>query len=233
VWAGDELFVIQYDNLAARFDFTRWEEINLPLRFWECNFPDLLVVGELPVARACGGLAIWDHIRASWIPIPLPMELSTGIVWPKLVATDDAIYAFGEKVLRYPIERLGDGSVANPPTIPVGVMQLDIPLGFSLRSTVGLARLSLSDGSVGEVVTFVLDGLGGSCLVDAWYGRELTEEQRAMIEEQAEGDWLVTRLSGTEPTGYWLVGASTSDTIWIDCQSPEDAEILAESFWLP
>jgi len=233
VLAGDELFVVQYDNLAARSDLAGWEEINLPLRFWECDLPELLLAGDLPVVRVCSGLAIWDDVRGYWVPIPL--DVDHGTTWrPFLVGTDDAIYSVGEKVLRYPISRTQDDAIDDPPTIPVGVMQLDIPIGFRLRTTTGVSSVALSDGSAGEVVTFVFGGPGGSCLVDAWYGgRELPEDQSSIVEEQAEGEWLTARLSGTEPSGYWLVAPSLTDTIWIDCESPDDAETLAKAFWLP
>ena len=229
------LFVVTRDGEVARVvDLT---EVNLgetlPLRLSECD-AFLVAAGDLPVAQVgCSGMAIWDPVRSFWVPIP--MDVLSGWSWqPTLIGTDDAVYSIGERFLRYPISHDPESGVIDPSTIPVGVMQLDIPSGFRLRATSGVSTVAMSDGSVGEVVTFVLDGRVGSCLMDAWYqGREVPEDQRSMIESLPEGEWLAARLGGIEPTGYWLVAPSLGDTIWIDCESPEDAEVLATSFWLP
>ena len=228
VWSDGWLYVAQYDNAAARFDFQEWEMINLPLRSSECD-PEKIIAASLPVARSCSGMAIWDPARSFWVPIPL--DVVSGLSWwTTVVGTDDAIYSFGERVLRYPIERLGDGSVLNPPTIPVGVMQLDIPPGFWLRSTVGLTSTTWPDGSHGEVVGFALEGLRGTCLVSARYGGpELPVDLDAV--PLGPGEWSTVYLE--EERSWVVVVGEGLDTIWFQCDSAEDAELLVDGFWLP
>lgn len=229
VWHDGWLYVVEYDNPAARFDLEEWEQINLPLRSSECD-PEKLVAGDLPVARSCSGLAVWDSARGFWVPIPLAV-LSGLSWWTTLVGTDDAVYSFGETVLRYPIERLGDGSVANPPTIPVGVMQLDIPLGFWLRSTVGVTPTEWPDGSYGEVVAFAFEAPRGTCQVAARYGGpELPFE----VSEVSGGVLPVWSYYDDESSSWVVgVGGESVDTLWIACDSDADAQLLIDGLWVP
>lgn len=228
------LFVVTRDGEVARV--ADWAEINLgenlPLRLSECD-AFLVAAGDLPVAQVgCSGMAIWDPERGFWVPIP--MDILSGWAWqPSLVGTDDAIYSFGEKVLRYQIERLGDGSVANPPTIPVGVMQLDIPPGFWLRSTVGTSQVTWPDGSFGEVSAFAFDAPRGTCQVAARYGGpELTVDAGVIVEgTEVPLPWF-TYHDGEWDAWVIVVGGGV-DSIWINCDSDADAELLIDGFWLP
>lgn len=228
------LFVVTRDGEGARV--ADWTEINprenLPLRLSECE-AFLVAAGDLPVAQVgCSGMAIWDPARGFWVPIP--MDVLSGWAWqPTLVGTDDAVYSFGERVLRYPIERLGDGSVANPPTIPVGVMQLDIPSGFWLRSTVGTSQVTWPDGSFGEVSAFAFDAPRGTCQVAARYGGPEINVDAGVIVDGTEVPlpWF-TYYDGEWDAWVIVVGGGI-DSIWINCDSDADAELLIDGFWLP
>ncbi|MEX0826312.1 MAG: hypothetical protein WD184_06140 [Acidimicrobiia bacterium] len=230
------LFVVTRDGEVARVvDFADVHlGENLPLRLSECD-AFLVAVGDLPVAQVgCSGMAIWDPVRSLWVPIP--MDVLSGWSWqPTLIGTDNAIYSFGEKVLRYPIERLGDGSVANPPTIPVGVMQLDIPTGFWLRSTVGLTQTEWPDGSYGEVVAFAFEAPRGSCQLSARYGGpEITVEASVDVDgTEVPLPWFTFRRQEGESDTWVIVVGDGVDSIWINCDSEEDAQLLIDGFWLP
>jgi len=101
LWSNGWLYVVTYDNYAARFDLYGWEQANLPLRSSECD-TDIVLAGDLPVARACSGLALWDEERGFWVPIPSDL-VSGDTWWTTIVGADDAVYSLGERFLRYPI----------------------------------------------------------------------------------------------------------------------------------
>jgi hypothetical protein len=222
------LFVVTGDGEGVRVaGDTVHGDANTPLRLSECN-AFLVAAGDLPVAQVgCSGMAIWDPVRSFWVPIP--MDVLSGWAWqPTLVGTEDAVYSFGERVLRYPIERLGDGSVANPPTIPVGVMQLDIPPGFWLLSTVGVSQVTWPDGSYGEVVAFAFEAPRGTCQLAARYGGPELPIDVEVVYQGSEPDWYVVSTEGSSI----VVVHEGVDTIWVHCDSEADAELLLEGFWL-
>jgi hypothetical protein len=224
------LFVITRDGEVARV--ADWAEINLgenlPLRL-SASDALLVAAGDLAVAQVgCSGMAIWDPVRSFWVPIP--MDILSGWAWqPTLIGTDDAIYSFGERVLRYPIERLGDGSVANPATIPVGVMQLDIPSGFWLLSTVGVSQVTWPDGSFGEAVAFSFLAPRGTCQLASRYGGPELPRDAEVVYPGSGPDWYVVSTEGSSV----VVVHEGVDTVWVNCDSEADAELLLEGFWLP
>jgi hypothetical protein len=234
VWWGGWLHVVTYDNFAARFDLEEWEQANLPLRSSECD-TDIVLAGSLPVARSCSGLAIWDEVRGFWVPIPSDV-VSGATRWTGMVGSDDAIYSLGESFLRYQIERNADGSVFDPPAIPVGVMLLPLPGGeFDLRSTIGLTSTEWPDGSLGEVSVIVLDAPGGTCHVEARYeGPELPFEvgrvyvigdnplEQFILVTESDGDVVVVPGPG-----------GGADSVWISCDAEVDEQLLAGRLWLP
>jgi hypothetical protein len=226
------LFVVTRDGEGARVvDLAEVNLDNLPLRLSECD-AFLVAAGDLPVAQVgCSGMAIWDPVRGFWVPIP--MDLLSGAAWQStLVGTDDAVYSLGEKVLRYPIERLGDGSVANPEAIPVGVMQLEIPPGFWLRSTVGNTTVEWPDGSYGEVVAIAFEAPRGTCHVAARYGGPEIRVSASVIVDGAAVPLPVFNYYDTE-SDTWVIVSGSSDSIWVNCDSDADARLLVAGFWLP
>ena len=234
VWSEGWLYVVTYDNFAARFDLEDWEQANLPLRSSECD-TDIVLAGAYPVARSCSGLAIWDGVRGFWVPIPSDV-VSGATRWTGIVGSDDAIYSLGERFLRYPINTHTNGSLFDPPTIPVGVMLLDLPeREFSIRSTVGLTRSEWPDGSFGEVSVIELDAPGGTCRVEARYGGpELPFEIGESYDDQGRRVDLYIVVMGERGDIVVVPGpADGSDSVWLSCDSDDDQMVLAGGFWLP
>jgi hypothetical protein len=246
------LFVVTRDGEGARV--VGLDEVdaglNLPLRLSECD-AFLIAVGDLPVAQVgCSGMAIWDPVRSFWVPIP--MDVPSGWIWqPTLIGTDDAIYSLGEKVLRYPISHHPDIGVVDPPTIPVGVMQLDLaPRAFRIRTTIGVSQVSWPepDDWVGEVIAIALDGPGGLCHFTSTYnGPTLDEPIDTLSVPRVAREWPVARperaplevLDYTEegdPMTDWVIRSSPdsdNDVVGIQCESRDDALLLAKGLWVP
>jgi hypothetical protein len=195
-------------------------------------------------------MAIWDPVRSFWVPIP--MDVPSGWTWqPTLIGTDDAIYSIGEKVLRYPISHHPDIGVVDPPTIPVGVMQLDLAQHvFRIRTTIGVSQVSWPepDDWVGEVIAIALDGPGGLCHVTSTYnGPTLDEPIDTLSVPRVARDWPVARperaplevLDYTEegdPMTDWVIRSSPdsdNDVVGIQCESRDDALLLAKGLWVP
>jgi hypothetical protein len=234
VWYGGWLYVVTYDNYAARFDLDEWEQANLPLRSSECD-TDIVLAGSIPVARSCSGLAVWDEARGFWVPIPSDL-VSGATRWTAIVGADHAIYSLGERFLHYLIDLDSDGVLIDPPSIPVGVMLLDLPdREFDLRSTIGLTSTEWPDGSLGEVSVIVLDAPGGTCHVEARYGgQELPFEIGGVYD--IGGNPLEQFILVTESGGDVVVvpgPGGGADSVWISCDAEVDEQLLAAGLWLP
>jgi hypothetical protein len=245
------LFVVTRDGEVARVvDLTEVNlGENLPLRLSECD-AFLVAAGGLSVAEVgCSGMAIWDPVRGFWVPIP--MDVLSGWAWqPTVVGTDHAVYSIGEKVLRYPISHHPDFGVVDPPTIPVGVMQLDLaPRAFNIRTTIGVSQVFWPepDDWVGEVIAIALDAPGGLCHVTSTYsGPSIGDPIDVLSVPRVARDWPVPRperpplevLDYTEegdPMTDWVVGTNGTygDRVGIQCESRDDALLLAMGLWLP
>jgi hypothetical protein len=229
-WFEGGLFVVEYDNAAARFDLDEEEwlqPISLPLRAAECDAERLIAAAPQPIATACSGMAIWDGARGHWIPIPLD-KLAGDSSQPVRVVGGDGIYSIGEQFLRFPMERLPDGSPADPPTIPIGVALLDLG-EFRIRTTIGLSRAPYPDDSVGEWIAIALDGPEGLCHVTSTYlGPALKEPERAF----SIGGLDVLVFDSPNVMTDWAIPTGLSDTVRIECESEDDALLLAQSLWL-
>ena len=140
--------------------------------------------------------------------------------------------------------------MVDPPTIPVGVMQLDLaPHVFRIRSTIGVSQVFWPepDDWLGEVIAIALDGFGGVCHVTSTYnGPTLDEPIDTLSVPRVARDWPVPRperppllvldyAKEGDPMTDWVVGTNGEygDRVGIQCESWDDALLLAKGLWLP
>ena len=252
VWTELGLLVANYQMATAVWDSEQWKRIgDLPLRFYEC-YPEALVAAGTPVVRMCSGIAIWDDTRGTWIPVP--NEDIGAYYWHgTLVGSDDALYSVGARFRRFRIERNEDGSIVLPPTIPIGVMQLDVPEGFEFVESFAPVQNSAGFIQEDETIGVVFGSVGGSiCRVsstyaspDAWLGEldGFTEIGPMAVSRPGR-----SRLEGTEfSSGSERSGAlafafpddNGSDVVLVACSGQPQvrlrgfASALAAGLWSP
>ncbi|MDP2623459.1 MAG: hypothetical protein Q8Q29_06655, partial [Actinomycetota bacterium] len=270
VWTDDGLLVVNYQMATAVLnqETELWTRPgDLPLRFFEC-LPEASAVAGTPVVRMCSGLAVWDEVRSSWVPIPLE-NLSEG---PQgsgvLVGSDDAIYSVGDRrefrggeerlgsptLRRFRIVRDGTGAIVPPPTMPIGVMQLDMPHGWEFRYSFAPEQSPegyiLEDEAIG--LFFVTEGEGDRyCTISSEYTGDGWQPPEGFAEM---GPVAVDRLGRTmlhgtayrftsSPsdwggTGFAFPDDNGSDVVWVMCegysdQAFQDAQAFAAGLWSP
>ena len=246
LWALDRLWTVNYQMAVATLDPStgQWSQPgNLPLRFYEC-VPDPLVAGDTPVVRMCSGIAVWDDVRLSWIPVPL--DDVVGWQSGTLVGAPDAIYSVGRTLRRYEIERGEDGSILPPPTIPIGVMQMDIPAGWDFVSAFGWDQSpdGTIDGNERHGVVFLAGDTVceiGSEYVGPFGFDDGDIQELGPISVHRPGR---TMLDGTAfRTDHFSLlfvfeDDNGSDRVTIECGGPEDAQsdaasAFAAGLWSP
>ncbi len=239
VLGGDALWVVDYDMAAARFrlDGSGWERVdNLPLRFYEC-LAEAGSVGGLVVVKMCSGYAAFDDVRSSWVPIPLGRGDGLSLIGRT------ALYEIWEDLRRFEVVRGKDGRIALPPSIPVGVFQLELGNEWDLTSSIGLTGVP-APGSPEqppeEVQSFALENAAGeSCRVAARYaggiggvtgGSEYRETVSART-GRAHPTLVV-------PAGIWddfehvvVASYNGSDVVDITCRDAAAAADLATRLW--
>jgi hypothetical protein len=240
VWSGDRLWVVTFEMEVASLDLDtgEWQRHeNMPLRFYACG-PEPLDAGGHPVVRTCAGIAVWQEGETpGWIPAPNPY-VGVGSA-DDLVATGDAMYSIGPRVLRFDIERRSDGSVALPPTIPIGTMNLDVPDGWAFVRSFGWDP----DVADGERHGVVFERGGVECTVASMQSTAedgfneigsitIDRPGRAHLEGRAywrEDDLLVFAFA--DPNGI--------DIVEVECRSGFDAVLsvsateFARGLWSP
>ncbi len=253
VWTDDGLLVVNYQMATAVWGSEQWTRIgDLPLRFFEC-LPGALVAAGTPVVRMCSGYAIWDSERMTWIPVPL--EDASALDLGALVGTDDAVYSVGRSLRRYRIVRTNDGSIVAPSTMPVGVMQLDVPEGFSFVESFAPVQdpegFVPEDESVGLVFSSDDSTAPVTCTVTSTYGYpegaawpEFTENGpiavfrpgRSTLDETGNP---INMLEGTSyqaddgSIGFAIPDENGSDVVFIHCPTSDDASAFAVGLWSP
>jgi hypothetical protein len=226
VWTDQGLLVANYQMAAAFYRNGVWTRPgDLPLRFFEC-LPEARSVGGTPVVRMCSGIAIWDGVRGSWVPVALDDVGNPS--WGPLVASDDSLYVMGPNFRRFTIDRNPDGSIVVPPTIPIGVMQLDIPDGFEFVSS--FAPEQGPEGFIpdDETIGVVFESLQGArCTVTSTHGpgegwpagftegREGVQVWGRPVVEYIDADGTVGMAlhdpNGSDVAFVWCVGLSVAD----------------------
>ena len=227
VWSQGWLYVVTDDNHAARRDLAAgesWETVNLPLGLSECD-TDMTLAGDLPVARTCTGMAVWDAVRGVWVPFPSDV-IAGGGWWTSVVGSETAVYSLGERLLRYAIERLGDGTIETPGTIPVGTMQLDIPPSWWLLWSVGSLETEWPDGSTGDGLAFALSGPSGVCTISTRRDGPLPIE----VGGDPSGQYLVMVEFEEDVV---VIANGGEESAWVSCDTDSDEALLADGFWLP
>jgi hypothetical protein len=163
------LLAVNYQMAAAFLRDGEWERpADLPLRFYEC-LPEPVSAGGTPVVRMCSGIAIWDEWRGTWVPVPL--EDLTSFDLRTLVGAPDALYSVGRTLKRFVIERDENGAIVPPATIPIGVMQLDVPEGWEFVES--FAPVQDPEGFIPEDETIGVvfsRGTDLQCAVSSTYG---------------------------------------------------------------
>ena len=246
LWALGRLWTVNYQMAVATLDPSsgEWTQPgNLPLRFYEC-VPDPLVAGDTPVVRMCSGIAIWDDVRGSWIPVPL--DDVVGWQSGTLVGAPDALYSVGRTLRRYEIGQSEDGSIVPPPTMPIGVMQMDLPAGWDLVSAFGWDQSpdGTIDGNERHGVVFLANDT--ACEIGSEYVGPFGFED-GDVEEIGPISVARPGRSMLDGTAYRTDHASLlfvfeddngSDRVTIECGGPEDgqsdaASAFAAGLWSP
>ncbi|MEX2323263.1 MAG: hypothetical protein WEA29_05780 [Acidimicrobiia bacterium] len=246
VWTDEGLMVVTYDMATAFYRDEEWTRPgDLPLRFYEC-LPEASSVGGTPVVRMCSGVAVWDAVRAAWIPMALS-DVS-GSSGGTLVGTDDALYEVGPHLRRLRIERDADGSIAVPPTIPIGVMQLDIPDGFELVSSFapeqGAEGFIPDDSTIGVVFEA---SAGRVCTVSSTYTNlDLAFEgaiATVLVDRPGRTPVEAHEFPGVEGGVGLAIATGTSDFVMVFCENPpplpdqdlarSDALAFVAGLWSP
>jgi hypothetical protein len=226
VWTDQGLLVVNYQMAAAFYRDGAWSRPgDLPLRFYEC-LAEAISVGGTPVVRMCSGLAIWEEVLGAWIPVALsdPAGYSGG----RLLASEDTIYEIGPHFRRFQIRRHEDGSIVVPPTIPIGVMQLDIPAGFELVSSYAPAQDSAGFIPDDETIGVVFESPPGTrCTVTSTYGpgedwpSGFTEGRDGV---QVRGRPVTEYVDADGTVGMALHGSNGSDVAFAWCVGPSVAD---------
>jgi hypothetical protein len=214
---------------------------DLPLRFYEC-LPRVVSAGGTPVVQMCSGTAVWDEVGGFWVPVPL--EDVTGWYSGHLVGADEALYSVGPRFRRFQIERDEGGRVVPPLTIPIGVMQLDLPDGFALVSS--FAPHQTPDGVIPDDETIgvlVRSAAGTTCDVASTYGTFPSTRYGHLDEIGSVAVYRPGRepLAGTayrNPDGYIGLAFTYdngSDTVFIICreEGTDLAATIAQGLWSP
>lgn len=154
-WVGPELVAADYQMRSASFDpvTNTWNSLaDIPLRFFEC-FPEMVVVGALPVAGMCSGMAIWQAGSGFWAPIPVPGP-------GRFLATDDTLFLFsGATLYRY------DANLASPPVVLIGFdFEVDLGADWTLKNAGLLGPEGNADGyRHGGFELVVVSPIGRTC----------------------------------------------------------------------
>jgi hypothetical protein len=234
VITADGLLLVNYQMAAAWYTGGGWERHgDLPLRFYEC-YPEPVSAGGTPVVRMCSGVAIWDAVRGTWVPVPL--EDITGAISGSLIGTDEAVYSLGARFRRFTIERNPDGSIIPPDTLPIGVDQIDLPDGYDFVSSFAPSQNPDGTISVDETIGFVVDGPGGECRVSSTYSSIPLLEGGPETVVDRPGRPQIRVLEVQDAQGRSLFAYPDqfgSDVVRVVCDARDDAIVLLSGLWSP
>ncbi|HSM01548.1 MAG TPA: hypothetical protein VK960_03780 [Acidimicrobiia bacterium] len=200
----------------------------IPLRAGGCNV-EVVSVGGRPVARSCGGMAVYEPYSGGWVPFPPPIGIDG-----RLLATEDALYWFSTQVSR--LEFLPGGVLA-PSRLPIGLTEIDLPDGYQFSSSIGLVHTMDAERRVlSEIHGFeVTTPRGDTCSVLGAY-------QPTATGPEPEGIVTVDRpvLPALEALDYsqdgvarYVIETSPTDTVEIRCGRHDDALALVAALqWI-
>ena len=239
-WDGDELVAVNYELEAARWDGEEWTRVeSIPLRFYEC-VPRGVSSDDVLALEWCGPFAVWDAGRELFVPVPGPVDWSSGNqAWRggDPYASAEALYVIGDGVFRYELDRDPEDRLELPASMPIGVHFLDITADLDLSSAAGLVSETVDQQSVAESLSFRFETLLATCfLVSTYLGEDPPPgtSMPAILIASRTGEVVgATEYDNNGSFTIRLPSRNGSDVVDVSCGERDTTRQLAQQLWEP